>query len=110
LDQSIEFKSDKQYIFFFPPYSALFWLKTKVEDYFNLLMNGKKEFIQRFNRYENIRIIDMQDCCEIIDLDNYRDATHYNPVIQELIIDKIVDGRLNQEFEIQNAWLQNNKK
>jgi hypothetical protein len=89
-------------------------------------MNGKREFIQRFSGYENIRIIDMQDCCEIIDLDNYRDATHYNPVIQESIIDKIVDGScdvkeenmdmkieklemLIQEFEEANAWLKKNR-
>lgn len=126
LAQSIVLESDKQYIFFFPPYSALFWFKAKEEDYFDLLMNGKKEFIQRFSGYENIRIIDMQDCCEIIDLDNYRDATHYNPVIQESIIDKIVDGScdvkeenmdvkieeleiLIQEFEACNEWLQKNR-
>ncbi len=42
-----------------------------------------------------VRVIDMQDLEYIIDLDHYKDLTHYDLYIQELMVDAIVSGEFD---------------
>lgn len=81
-----------EYIFVFPPYSALYWYNSQIEEYYDILIEFKKEIIEKFEKFDNVRLIDMQVVDEITDLDHYKDITHYDMYLQERIVDIIKDG------------------
>ena len=112
--------TDIEYIFVMPPYSALYWYNAEKEGYYNILMDFKEEVVNKLSKYENIRIIDMQTLDEIVDLNHYKDITHYDMVIQEKIVDSIkkADKDLTTENvnesvlklkELKNEFKENNK-
>lgn len=80
------------YTFFFPPYSALFWHSAKDEGYYDVYMKVKKHIISYLEEYDNIKIYDFQSAEFIVDLDNYKDFTHYSPEINEWMVDCFSKG------------------
>lgn len=72
---------DIEYIFIMPPYSALYWYNAEKENYYEILMDFKKEVVEKLTSYSNVRIIDMHTTEEIIDLNHYKDITHYDMIL-----------------------------
>lgn len=96
------FQDENQYIFIFPPYSALYWHTTQRDDTFDSLMDAKLYFIQMFDGIENVRIVDMQSHECIVDLDNYRDSTHFSPQVQMIAAEAIAFG--GYDTSVQQAY------
>lgn len=119
-EENIDIKSDSQYIFLFPPYSALYWNHVSEEGYKNILLEFKRYIVENLDKYNNVRIVDMQDLEHITNLDNYKDLTHYNTYIQEIIVDAIkskefdatiknIDQKINSMNILIDDFIKNNK-
>lgn len=114
---------DREYVFFFPPYSALFWHTSKVDKYFDVYMMAKAYIVEKLSEAPNVSVFDFQSIPQICDLDNYKDSTHYIAEINEFMVDcfKLGEYKTTKEtignniraleimvkqFEIENSdWL-----
>ena len=103
---------DTQFIFYFPPASALYWHR--------IMLSGEEwildlsEYVAReLLQYDNVQVYYFQDEYEwITNLDNYRDEGHHTPAINKGIFEKIMSGekRLDAEnidscFDGMRKWL-----
>lgn len=79
-------EDDNSYIFFFPPYSALYWYHCYKEGYLDEWLLMKKYIISSLLKYPNVQIYDFQYADFITDLNNYRDITHYKKEINDWIV------------------------
>lgn len=70
------------YIFFFPPYSALFWCDAQEAGYFEPYLDAKEYFVEKAVASGAI-VYDFQGADLTVNLDYYRDTTHYSPVIND---------------------------
>ncbi len=84
----------KQYYFFFPPYSVLYWYDARQKGYVDVYQEVKREIVARFDSKKNVKIFDFQAMDEIADLDNYRDITHYSGRINDLMVEYMATGRM----------------
>lgn len=80
-----------EHVFFFPPYSSLFWCGAQSDGYFNAYMQVKRYFAEQAMR-RGAAVYDFQGADCTVDLDNYRDATHFMPVVSDWIIDCFARG------------------
>ena len=79
------------YIIILPPYSALYWHYINQQGYQDDFINFKKYLVKKLSDFYNVRVVDMQYIDEITDLNYYKDLSHFNTDIQELIVDCIRD-------------------
>lgn len=75
-----------EYVFFFPPYSALYWVDTQLTGAFEPYMQGKKYFVQKLTEC-GATVYDFQSAEVIADLNNYKDVTHYSPAINDWMVE-----------------------
>lgn len=82
-----EFNFEKgDHIFFFPPYSSLYWCDTQNNGYYDDYLQAKEYFIEKASAY-GAQIYDFQ-CAEFTThLDNYKDTTHYKAEINDWMVD-----------------------
>lgn len=73
------------HVFFFPPYSSLYWCDSQDYGYFDVYMRAKAYFVARAAAL-GAMVYDFQ-CTELaMDLDNYKDTTHYSPEINDWMV------------------------
>lgn len=80
---------DKQFIVFFPPYSALYWYQAQAQQYFDEFLEVKQYIIDELSKYSNVTVYDFQCAPFITDLDLYKDVSHYNQDINEWMVDQM---------------------
>ena len=84
-----------EHIFFFPPYSSLFWGEYQKRGQFEIFLQAKQYFIEKALQH-NVTVYDFQ-CAEFTtDLSNYRDTSHY----MEHINDWMVECFANSEYVV----------
>lgn len=83
--ESIDHEAIEDLVFFFPPYSALYWCNAQDRGYFDDFMAAKRYFISKAGCI-NANVYDFQDVEFITALDNYKDTTHYSPVINDWMV------------------------
>lgn len=66
-----------KHIFFFPPYSMLYWA-DHTDEIVDALLYGKKYFVEKALK-KGVTVYDFQSVDFTLDLDNYKDTTHYKP-------------------------------
>lgn len=86
---TFEENTDKEFIIVFPPYSALFWYNADENNYKDEILEFKKYIVEQFEDNSNVTIYDFQDNSEIVDLDNYKDTTHYVKDFNDMMIESI---------------------
>lgn len=86
-----------EYVFFFPPYSSLYWCVTQDGGYFDVYLRAKQYFVQQ-TEMVGATTYDFQFADFSTDLENYKDMTHYRPEIN----DWMVKCFANEEFIITN--------
>jgi len=86
------FDSTKEYVFFFPPYSALFWYQAKSDGYYDIYLDAKTYMVGVLSDKENVVVYDFQSMPLICDLNNYKDTSHYTAEINEIMVDCFVNG------------------
>lgn len=119
----LEFDGKQQYVFFFPPYSALYWYRTQEDGYYEIYQDIKTYMEERILEQPGTVIFDFQAQEKICDLDNYRDYIHYGAHINQWMTDCFADGsyrvmrgeegknrpvldELVEQFRVRNAdWL-----
>lgn len=92
---------ETEFVFYFPPYSMLYWARQADEDRMWIL-DVYRHSAQILLEYDNVRVFYFQNEKEIIsDLNNYRDECHHSPQINRYIFECIRDGK--QELTVQNV-------
>ena len=83
---------DTEFIFFFPPYSLAQWYKFYQTGSLNYHLTQKEALIAALLPYENVRIYDFQAETDwILNLDNYIDASHYGPWINDAMVEAVAE-------------------
>lgn len=75
-----------QHIFFFPPYSSLYWCDAQDSGYFDSYLQAKRYFVKKATGY-GATMYDFQCADFTTDLNNYKDTTHYTPEINNWMVD-----------------------
>ena len=76
----------------FPPYSSLFWCDARIDGYFNAYAQAKRYFAEEAAKRGAV-VYDFQGADCTLDLDNYRDTTHYLPNVSDWMIGCFADSR-----------------
>ena len=85
---------DTEFIFFFPPYSLARWFEFYAAGDLGYHLTQKEALIALLLPCENVRIYDFQaELSWITDLNNYIDAGHYGPWINDAMIEAIAEDR-----------------
>lgn len=79
-------------IFYFPPYSALYWCEVSQRGYLDVLLDTKEYIVNRLSPYENVILYDFQTADMVLDLGYYHDSLHYTIFGNEFIIDSIAEN------------------
>lgn len=80
----IEAHPETEFIFFFPPYSLAYWYTFYRQGNMQYHLNQKEALVAALLAYDNVQVYDFQARMDwITDLDNYIDASHYGPWINE---------------------------
>ncbi len=78
------------FIFFYPPYSILAYYDWNKKGALETLIKFKHYIFEKTKVYKNVRLYDFQSAEEIImNLDNYRDFSHYHQKINTWILGEI---------------------
>ncbi|MEZ4483030.1 MAG: hypothetical protein R2864_00060 [Syntrophotaleaceae bacterium] len=104
---------------FFPPYSILTWIDSKEKGLVKEFLVFKSYVVHKTSDLSNVRVFDFQMNERIIlDFDNYKDISHYSPLINDFIIEsiskglflssqKIYDDKLNEFMNLINDQANN---
>ncbi len=93
---------DTEFIFFYPPYSMLWWDMTYRYGETDAVIRCEKEMTKALLAYDNVKVFCFQADEEITtDLGNYMDAIHFGPEINRLMLDYIMAGDF--ELTMENA-------
>ena len=85
---------DTEFLFFFPPYSLAQWYNFYRHGDLDYHLQQKAAFTNALLPYENAKIYDFQAETDwILNLDNYIDASHYGPWINDAMIEAISKDR-----------------
>ena len=80
-----------KHVFFFPPYSSLFWNDAKDEGYFDSYLEAKRYFFEAATARGAI-VYDFQGADFTVDLEEYKDNTHYRPEINDWMVKCFANG------------------
>lgn len=79
-----------QFYIFYPPYSILTWVDISEKGLLEDMLQLNRHVFKATGRYKNVKVYNFQDADHItLNLDNYKDLTHYSPAINDFIIDSI---------------------
>lgn len=93
LTEIVEAQPETEFIFYFPPYSILYWERQVLSDRLWIL-DIYRHCAETLVKYPNVRVFYFQDEIELIgNLDNYRDECHHSPQINRYIFECIRDGK-----------------
>lgn len=89
----IEGYPDTEFIFYFPPYSAVQWYSERKYGMLERQLFYRTYYAQELLPYDNVKLFDFQAHEEWVnDLDNYKDISHYRPEINELMTEAMARG------------------
>ena len=89
----IEAHPDTEFIVFFPPYSLVQWVDFYQQGTMIYHLEQKEAVIRILLGYDNVKIYDFQAELDwVTELDNYIDAWHYGPWINDAIVERVAAG------------------
>jgi len=95
---------DVQFDIFFPPYSILVWIDSTQKEIVEEIFQFKKYVIESAAETKNVRVFDFQAIETIVlNLDNYKDVSHYSPSISDFMIKSIADGHFLTNKQTSNS-------
>lgn len=94
IEPYVEEMENTRFVFFFPPYSILYWYECMAEGSIPAYMTETEEIMGRLLEYPNAEIYFFQnDYDYITDLEHYCDYTHYNHDMNDHMTRCFADGR-----------------
>ncbi len=85
---------DTEFVFYFPPYSILWWGEACYEGNVERNLHGKERVQEELLAFPNVRMYDLQwdESC-ILNLDNYMDTLHFSDIVTREVFDTITGDR-----------------
>ncbi len=80
-----------EHVFFFPPYSSLCWAEYQNRGQFEIYLQAKRYFIEKALEY-GVTVYDFQSADITMDLNNYKDTTHFMPHINDWMVTCFASG------------------
>lgn len=90
LMERLDFGKGK-HVFFFPPYSSLYWSDMQLDGHYEDLIRAKRYFIEKAFEH-GATVFDFQPAELTGDLNNYKDTTHYTPEINDWMVRCFANG------------------
>jgi len=77
-----------------PPYSILVWVDFAQRDQMGVTLDFKRYVFDATRAFSNVRVVDLQGEAAIThDLDRYDDIYHFDPAVNELLVDAACKAR-----------------
>lgn len=90
----VEAHPDTEFVFFMPPFSILYWDREVRNGTFDAVMDATEHTMSVLLKYDNVRFYYYQMEAEtILNLDNYKDYSHYGSWINDTITAWIAEDR-----------------
>lgn len=94
LTEQVKAHPETQFIFFYPPYSMLWWDMSYRSGETDMIIYCEKEMTRALLEYDNVRIFCFQNETDITtNFDYYMDTIHFSPEINRLMLDRIIEGK-----------------
>ena len=96
----IEAHPETEFVFFYPPYSMLYWYNVNQENRLDAVLAQYRDISELLLAYPNVRVYFFPDMKEIVtDLANYSDYQHYSKEVCREMVNCFADGshELTQE-------------
>lgn len=101
LCQIAEQHPETEFYYFYTPYSMLWWDYVNTNGQIDYYMDIFRQSSKQMLKYDNIHLYAFFENHDIIEnLDNYRDAGHYGPIINSWIIEQLKED--NYELKKDN--------
>ena len=126
LTKEVEAHPETEFIFFYPPYSILWWDMSYRSGEIEAIIECEKEMTKALLQYDNVRIFCFQNEPEVTtNLELYMDTIHFSPEVNRLMLDqiiageyemtednyiKILDGVKKFAYEVQSSFIENYEK
>ncbi len=100
LEAQVKAHPETEFIFFYPPYSMMWWDLTYREGETEAIIYSEKEITKALLKYDNVKVFCFQNEPEVTtNLDNYMDTIHFSPEINRLMLDQIIAGEYKVTLE-----------
>ncbi len=100
LTRRVEEHPETEFIFFYPPYSMLWWDMIYREGERDAVIYNEKEMTKALLSYDNVRIFCFQGDRDVTtNLDYYMDTIHFSPEINRLMLDYILEGEYEMTLD-----------
>lgn len=102
----VEAHPDTQYVFFFPPYSMLWWDTIIRAGERDVYLNNLRMAAERLLPYENVSVYSFQQEADwVMDLNNYMDTAHFtaeiNHAMEQLMAGQALpDGKAPEAYRV----------
>lgn len=94
LEELVASHPDTQFVFFFSPYSFIWWDNIYRYGDTDAYIRNMKVCCETLLEYENVRVFYFLTDEEVVtNLDNYMDVLHFAPEINKRIVDMISEGK-----------------
>lgn len=106
LQPFFEAMPDTQFVYFFPPFSMLFWDSCRLQNTTAAYISAMKTGIEILNNYDNVSVFlwtDDEMFSIMSDLDNYIDTLHYQKYVNSLLLERMSkkEGLITKENYIE---------
>lgn len=92
LTEIVEANPEVTFVFYYPPYSTLFWDEVIADDDVNEVMEMYRTSMKSLLGYNNVYVFNFQDDEELVsNLDRYRDVCHHDPQGNRFVFECIRD-------------------
>ena len=106
---TLDFEQGK-HVFFFPPYSSLYWADMQLDGHYEDLIRAKRYFIENVQGQDRVEVFDFQPAELTGDLNNYKDTTHYTPEINDWMVRCFASGEYRVSGENMEGYLEQLKE
>ena len=106
---TMDFEKGK-HVFFFPPYSSLYWSDMQLDGHYEDLIRAKRYFIEKALEEDKVEVFDFQPADLTGELNNYKDTTHYTPEINDWMVRCFASGEYRVTGENMEGYLEQLKE
>lgn len=111
LEQVISSNPNTEFYVFLPPYSILYYDFANRLGKLSAVLDGYELVLNSLVQYDNVRLSAFYyDKDIILNLDNYKDYSHYSEKINAFIADKMADGTYEINKDNVDDYLRNSRK
>lgn len=112
----VEGMPDTEFVFFFPPYSTLYWNTAMAEGNLDAYLTAEEYLIEKLMAYPNVKVYYFRDEYEVItDWNRYSDYYHYDKAVNDYMTEcmageerRLLPENVAETIETFRTYLQEN--